>query len=359
MGFNVCDAITDRPIKEGEKVIAYFMVDKRSSNAHVSISLYAENTERYQFASLPVAGIWDGYQVIPDDHNSLAVRSAIAACSVSAPSFIELQKGLHANAVRFLGSSTEGDSHHQFSMFVVKADTPKLLNSIKEVSKHVPFDAEKELAVATTLLARLDASLQALLDNKDDDVHSKLYGQYEKYRRAFFFEYEQDTIGDGLKVPFASKVMAPTMDSTFSSRFKDFMAGAGLFGFNAGDVHETSLKKHLGSGAERELPADYREAFIGLHQTQFLVDAMLIMDIPLKPSTWVKGRRLDSRYVEFKTAVLFQEVQHLMDELTDNMEQKEVVKIDKALAPIKKQMAKVIKRRDAFEAEVKAFDADL
>lgn len=359
MGFHVCDAITDRPIKEGEKVIAYFMVDKRSSNSHVSISLYADSTERYQFASLPVAGIWDGYQVIPDEHDSLAVRSAIAACSVSPQSFIELQKGLHANAVRHFGSSTEGESHHQFSMFVVKADTPKLLNSIKEVSKHVPFDAEKELAVATTLFARLDASLQALLNNKDDDAHSRLYGQYDKHRRAFFFEYEQDTIGDGFKVPFASKIMAPVMDSTFSTRFKDFMEAAGLFGFNAGDEHEASLRSHLASNGERSFPADYRDAFIGLHQTQFLVDAMLIMDIPLKPSTWVKGRRLDSRYVEFKTAVLFQEVQHLMDELTDNMEQKEVVKIDRALAPIRKQLGKVMKRRDAFEAEVKAFYADL
>jgi len=359
MGFHVCDAITDRPIKEGEKVIAYFMVDKRSSNPHVSISLYADRTERYQFASLPVTGTWDGYQVIPDDHDSLAVRSAIAACSVSAQSFIDLQKGLHANAVRRLGSSTEGESHHQFSMFVIKADTPKFLNSIKEVSKNVPFDAEKELVVATTLFARLNASLQALLNNKDDNAHSRLYGQYDKYRRAFFFEYEQDTMGDGLKVPFASKTMAPVMDSTFSSRFKDFMEGAGLFGFNAGDMHETALRQQLATGDARSLPADYREAFIGLHQTQFLIDAMLIMDIPLKPSTWVKGRRLDSRYVEFKTAVLFQEVQHLMDELTDNMEQKEVVKIDRALAPIKKHMAKVIKRRDAFEAEVRAFDADL
>lgn len=349
MGYAIADCITGRPIREGDRVVAYLMTEARDEQ-NITY-LIGDTADRYKLASLPIEGKWDGFHVQPDDASSIAVRSAIYAAASKVDTLDALQELLYTNSIQDIpaeqwpwmkdSAQTPPPVKMNFSLFVTTPESLELMFSEPSVARRFPLDIEEERKLVEPLLEKLQPYIEAM-DSPDREIRMNAFQGLEVYGYAVFFS-TQDIDPEDAKVPYACKRTLRTHDGIISNRLHKFLGENELAGHKA-------INK---LGATGTLPPDYDQVFKGLHSLKLMTESMRWLDIAIQPAAKrsLGVRSLDR--VGLLRAMLVKEMGAYIEGIDGYKEPEEALQlVDSILNPLKADLAKLVKARNVLSRNV-------
>lgn len=350
MAITLSDCITGRPIREGDRVVAYLMTEARDEE-NITY-LICDSADRYRIASLPIEGIWDGFHVEPDEGNTVAVRSAIFAAASMAENLEELQEALYTDSIKEIPRERTLFQQNadlpplepvkmKFSLFVTTQESLDLMYAEPAVRARFPIDAETQRMLIEPLLEGLQPHLDAL-DSPDQDTRADAYHLAQVYGNAVFFS-TGDLDPEGCQVPYACKRTLAKHEGIISDRLHKFLSENKLAGYKA-------IREYKQSG---ELPQGYDEVFHGLHNLKLMTEAMHWLDVTIQPAAQrSKGERNLDR-VGLLRAMLVKEMSEFIDGIEDYEEPANALAmVDSIINPLKAELNAMVKERNLLSRQV-------
>lgn len=350
MAITLADCITGRPIREGDRVVAYLMTEARDEE-NITY-LICDSADRYRIASLPIEGIWDGFHVAPDEGNSMAVRSALFAAASKAQNLEELQQALYTHSIQDIPRERMLFQKNadlpplepvkmKFSLFVTTPESLDLMYAEPSVKSRYPIDAEAQRKLIEPLLEGLQPHLDAL-DSPDQDTRDDAYHLAQVYGNAVFFS-TGDLDPEDAQVPYACKRTLAKHEGIISDRLNKFLGENKLAGYKA-------TREYKQSG---ELPQGYDEVFKGLHSLKLMTEAMHWLDVTIQPAAQrSKGERNLDR-VALLRAMLVKEMSEFIDGIEGYEEPAKALEmVDSILNPLKADVATMVKERTLLSRQV-------
>lgn len=353
--YSLKDAVTGQDIKEGEKMIGIFLSRDLSPESHKSkIGIFAESKNRYQMASLPIHGSWNGISLTPDKPNGFAAFTSHECIGNSSKSVEELMESMTRDSQRTYNGQNDcfgrrPDTVLEYSFLAIKASTLDVVKNITDIKEYYgAHDPDIGLQQMEALKVRFFEALSVYdeIDSRDKDLKIPAMYRCLKLSKSIFFQnanYEHNI--ENLPVPYAAKSMDES-DNIFDRRMSEYFRQCGVGEFEG---FEYLIKN-------RELPDYYPDMFKGLHEAQFIFDSMNFLDMPLQPTISLGGSYNSTAKLELMTGILQQEVGLYIDRCSENTDMLEVKKIDTVLGPIKACVAGLIRQRNDFEKEIKKFN---
>lgn len=348
MGYAIADCITGRPIREGDRVVAYLMTEARDEQSITY--LIGDTADRYRLASLPIEGKWDGFHVQPDDAGSIAVKSAIYAADSTVDTLEALQELLYTHSIQDIPAEKwpwMKDSQPlppvkmNFSLFVTTPESLEVMFSEPSVARRFPGDIEEQRKLVEPLLQKLQPHLEAM-DSPDRETRMNAFQGVEVYGYAVFFS-TQDIDPEDAKVPYACKRTLRTHEGIISRRLTKFLNEHELAGHNA-------INK---LGATGSLPPDYDQVFNGLHRLKQMTESMRWLDIAIQPAAKrsLGVRSLDR--VGLLRAMLVKEMGEYIEEIQGYVDPDDALAlVDSILSPLKKDLGKLVKARNDLRRDI-------
>jgi hypothetical protein len=351
--YNLNDAVTREKIREGDKAIGIFLSKDISPNSNsANVGIFGDSSDRYQMASLPIHGVWNGISLTPDDPKSFSAYMAHETIGHSAKSVPELMESLIVDSRRtyegkkgFLGKNP--DITLEYSFMVIKPETLERMLGIPEIHKlygnQRPEDGLKAVDQLLEKFWTVLDKFQALGSERDRD---NLYYSCLKLSKSIFFQNHVDEI-DGIKLPYAAKSMVEFETKLFDKQFYETFKECGV-----GEFEGFEYLRNM-----RALPDYYPEMYAGFHLAQQIFESMDYLDIPLQPAIRLSsGDMRRAAMIEMSTGTLLKSITECIEDGGDNMEMSEVTKVDRLLTPLKSGVADLIRQRNTLEKEIIDFD---
>lgn len=350
--YNLADSITGEAIPEGTEVVAFLLADG-GSEATTSY-LFARMSERFKLASLPIKGVWNGSVVEAAVDDSLAVQSAIYAANSQAPSFSKLQEELYTSCKKEIPApepistffAKEPPSQVTFSLFVTKPGSIDLVVNNKTFSKNLGSTQSAERAKIEPMIPLL-LHHASNIRSSDSDVAMDAYRYFEQISKTIFFETGSYRF-DGLETPLTAGALSSFDDSPFSCRLGYFLESKNLYRHKA-------AKKTAETGA---LPDGYDEAFTGIYQAKTMSMGMKYMSLSFTPATGRHRSYKDTSRMALLRHMLQQEIETYLENVTDELSQDALRQVDEVLAPVRQDVAKLVKARNSFATKVEKFEKE-
>lgn len=303
---------------------------------------------------MPIKGVWNGSVVEAATDNSLAVKSAIYAANSQAPSFSKLQEELYTSSKKEIPApeplipafGQEPPSQVTFSMFVTKPGSIDLVVNNKEFSKKLNSTHSTERAKIEPMVP-LFLHHASNIRSSDDKVAMEAYRYFDQLSRTIFFE-TGDYRFDGLETPLTAGALSSFDDGPFSCRLGYFLESKNLYRHKA-------AKKTAETGA---LPEGYDEAFAGIYQAKTMSMGMKYMSLSFTPATGRFGGYRDTSRMALLRHMLQQEIETYLEKVTDELSQDALRQVDEVLAPVRQDVAKLVKARNSFATQVEKFEKE-
>lgn len=347
--YTLSDSITGEAIPEGTDVIAFLLTDGGSEE--FITYLFAKMSERFKIASLPIKGKWDGTKVVAANDDSLAVQSAIFAANSKAQSFFDLQEELYtASRKEVPGKQVHRAFGEQppslvtFSLFVAKPGSIDLVVNNSKFSKL--------LSTHSTERAKIEPMVPLLLQHAsnlrstDREKEMEAYRYVDQLSKTIFFESGGYHF-DGLEIPLTAGTLAFQEDGPFSWRLGEFLESQSLFRHKAVSVTTET----------KALPKGFDEAFEGVYQARVLSLGMKYMSLSFTPAAGRHRSYKDTSRIELLRHMLNNEVATFIEQTSDDLSAEALREVDKVLAPVRQDLAKLVKARNEFSTQVEKFDS--
>ena len=344
MAITLSDCITGRPIREGDRVVAYLMTEARDEE-NITY-LICDSSDRYRIASLPIEGIWDGFHVAPDEGRSVAVRSAIYAAASTAQNLEELQQALYTNSIQDIPRERLSFERSQdlpplepvkmkFSLFVTTEESLDLMYSEPSVKARFPVNSESQRQLIEPLLEKLQVQLD-FHNSTDPEERDKAYDLTKVYGNAAFFSTD-DLDPEDCEVPYGCKRTLAKHEGIISNRLKKFLAESKFAGFKAVHAYKQS----------RALPEGYDEVFEGIHNLKLMTEAMHWLDVTIQPAAHRSSGKRNLDRIGLLRAMLVKEMGEFIEGI-DGYEEpsKALAMVDSIINPLKLELATMAKERN-------------
>lgn len=346
--YNLSDSITGESIPEGAEVVAFLLIDGGSEST--TSYLFARTSERYKLASLPIKGKWNGTHVEAENDDSMGVHSAIFAANSQVQSFTALQEELYTSSRKEIPAKKLHPAFGEqppklvtFSLFVAKPGSIDLVSGNDQFVKifSTPSSERAKIDLLVPLLLQHSPNLRS----EDRAVSMEAYRYVDQLSKTIFFESSGYRFDD-LEIPLTAGALSVYDDNPFSCRLGEFLESRNLYRYEAVEVLTST----------NALPEGFDEAFEGIYQARVLSMGMKYMSLAFNPA--------EGRYRSYKDTSRFELLRHMLqselatyiEQTTDELSTEALSQVDKVLAPLRQDVAKLVKTRNAFSVQVENFE---